>query len=440
MHNEQPILKQQLRSASTVFIDQYRLESNPFALHSARPYFASTAVRYTSLKVAQLLEGQIQCLFLSGAAGVGKTELVERQLQGSTEVSAIWINPGIESAAELLSSLLRTLGPGTIEGSTSELRHILHVFLQHQASQGRQSLVIADSLERQPLEVLRELETLCRVRLRKRPVIQFIMLTRNEDLVAHMLSDHDGGYLARAVHHRLTGFTVEETSSYIRTALQGAGCVWSEELFADTVMADIQAFTRGVVRDVDALCANALDALAEHSGNSVGQPRVTRGLLKDIAARLHMRYDAAALKMESADSLLPNAVQLTDPNDIKIEAAKLLVSSGGQAVAEITLNRPRMVLGRDHTCDISLNSSFVSRYQNLFMETEEGWMLIDLNSTTGCFVNGIKVSEHRLREGDLISVGRHQLRFAGPSMLSTGTSETGNRKISSIDTLMGSFS
>ena len=57
-------------------------------------------------------------------------------------------------------------------------------------------------------------------------------------------------------------------------------------------------------------------------------------------------------------------------------------------------------LGRDGGCDISLDSSYVSRYQNLFMETAEGWMLIDLNSTNGCFVNGRKVHEHRLRDGD----------------------------------------
>jgi pSer/pThr/pTyr-binding forkhead associated (FHA) protein len=78
------------------------------------------------------------------------------------------------------------------------------------------------------------------------------------------------------------------------------------------------------------------------------------------------------------------------------------------------LNRPRMVLGRDDSCDISLDSRYVSRYQNLFMETPEGWLLIDLSSTNGCFVNGRRVREHRLRDGDLIAVGHHQLRFSGP--------------------------
>ena len=73
-----------------------------------------------------------------------------------------------------------------------------------------------------------------------------------------------------------------------------------------------------------------------------------------------------------------------------------------------------MVLGRDESCDISLDSRYVSRFQNLFMETPEGWLLIDLSSTNGCFVNGRRIREHRLRDGDLIAVGHHQMRFAGP--------------------------
>jgi pSer/pThr/pTyr-binding forkhead associated (FHA) protein len=74
-----------------------------------------------------------------------------------------------------------------------------------------------------------------------------------------------------------------------------------------------------------------------------------------------------------------------------------------------------MVLGRDDSCDISLDSRYVSRFQNLFMETPEGWLLIDLSSTNGSFVNGRRVHEHRLRDGDLIAVGHHQMRFAGPA-------------------------
>jgi hypothetical protein len=196
--------------------------------------------------------------------------------------------------------------------------------------------------------------------------------------------------------------------------LRGAGCDWAEELVPDEVVTDIQAFTQGVVGDINAIASAALDALVARSPGSTRQPKVTRALLKEVGAQLNLRYDASAWT-QPVEQLSPEAVHVSDPNRLKLEAARLIVSSGRTVVAEVTLNRPRMVLGRDDSCDISLDSRYVSRFQNLFMETPDGWMLIDLSSTNGCFVNGRRVREHRLRDGDLIAVGHHQMRFTGPS-------------------------
>lgn len=396
-----------------MFIQQYRLEANPFAPDRAHPFFASHSARYTSLKLAQIVEGQIQCLFLSGPAGVGKTALVERYIRGVTQIDQCWIPPGLQHASALLKLLVKALGPGTVDGTPAELRRILEVYLRHQAGNGQQAVVVADNVETHSPEVLKEIENLSRLRLRNRPTVQFVLMTRNSDLIDTLISQHEGGYLARAVHYPLAGFTSEETTSYVRTVLTGAGCVWADELVGDEVALDIQAFTQGVVGDIDALCYETLEALAARTGDSTQQPRITRALLKDVGSRLHLRYDPNAWKRQPSNDVQPDAVQTSEHKELKINAARLLVSSGGQLVAEISLNRPRMVLGRDQSCDISLNSSFVSRYQNLFMETTEGWMLIDLNSTNGCFVNGRKIAEHRLRDGDLISVGHHQIRFSG---------------------------
>ena len=262
--------------------------------------------------------------------------------------------------------------------------------------------------------MLRELEGLAQARLRNRPVVQFLGLTRSEELVANLLPQYDGGPFARAAHQRLTGFTLDETRSYIWACLRGAGCDWAEELVPNDVALDIQAFTQGIVGDINALCSSALDAIAERSTGSNRQPKVTRAVLKEAGAKLNLRYDASAWT-QPVEELSPEAVHLTDPSRLQLEAARLIVSSGRTVVAEVALNRPRMVLGRDDSCDISLDSRYVSRYQNLFMETPEGWLLIDLGSTNGCFVNGRRIREHHLRDGDLIAVGHHQMRFTGPS-------------------------
>ena len=412
-----------------MFIQQYRLETNPFASERARPFFASHSVRHSSLKISQLLEGQIQCLFLSGSPGVGKSSLLERQMRGNAQVDQCWVPKGLQKASDLLAILVKSLGPGRIEGSAGELRKILEVYLTHQAGNGQQSIVVADDLETFSPQVLKEIEGLSRLRLRKRPVVQFLLATRNVELIEALIAQHEGGYLARAVHAQLAGFTLEETSAYVRATLKGAGCVWVEELISDEALADLQGFTKGVVRDINSLCGDALDILAKRSSDSTQQPKISRGLLKDVGARLHLRYDSTAIRLKPDGEVLPDAVKTIEHKELKIKAARLLVSSGGQPVAEIALNRPRMVLGRDQSCDISLNSSFVSRYQNLFMETTDGWVLIDLNSTNGCFVNGRKISEHRLRDGDLISVGSHQIRFSGSDADTGESSETSQTQL-----------
>jgi general secretion pathway protein A len=393
-----------------LFIEPYRLETNPFAADGIRPLFTSHSMRYVQLKLADLLEGRIQTLFLSGPAGVGKSTLVGQHLRGLKGVGLSWVKPGMIESGQLLTKLLKDIGPGDVPGSPQELRNILEVFLKHQTANGRLSLIVVDALERLAVPMIRELESLCRVRVRNRPIVHCIFLTRSEDLVRSLMAEQESTRLAPIVHQRLGGFTLEETTAYVRACLHGAGCSWVEELVPEEAIIDMLAFTQGIVGDVNALCRTALDDLAARSGSDYRQLRVTRTLLKDAGQRLHLRYDPSVWQQHVPEPLSPETIQVSDPNELRVEAARLIVTSGGESLAEIELHRPRLVLGRDDDCDIRLDGSYVSRYQNLFMETPSGWLLIDLNSTNGSFVNGRRVREHSLRDGDLIAVGQYQCR------------------------------
>lgn len=378
-----------------------------------RPLFVSQSMREVSTLIRKVGEGEIQTAVISGVAGVGKTTLLTQRIRGFKGVPMSWVSPDIDTPQKLLEKLVQEIGPGAVDGNCDELRNILDVFLTHQRKNDRLSVIIVDGLERHRTEVVAELRGLLQLRYKQRPVLQFIFLTRNDELVDEILSDHEGaGPYVRARHARLTGFGLEETRSYIRICLQGAGCEWANELVPDNVVIDIQALTQGVVGDINALCSMAMEQLAGQSQDPVKTPRLNTPVIKAVGRKLHLRHDPDKWAKTIDETLSPDAVRVSDSSQLKVEAARLIVSSGGQQLAEIALNRPRMILGRDAGCDISLDSTYLSRFQNLFMQTNSGWIIIDLNSTNGCFVNGRRVREHVLRDGDFISVGHHQLRFS----------------------------
>ena len=61
---------------------------------------------------------------------------------------------------------------------------------------------------------------------------------------------------------------------------------------------------------------------------------------------------------------------------------------------------------------MSVNDSNISRRHAEVRVTPTAYVVVDLGSTNGTMVNGVKIAgEQRLRDGDIISVGSTHLRF-----------------------------
>ena len=72
-------------------------------------------------------------------------------------------------------------------------------------------------------------------------------------------------------------------------------------------------------------------------------------------------------------------------------------------------------LGRDATCPIQIHDTEVSRQHAELRCGVDTFVLTDLNSSNGTYVNGQRVREHVLATGDQIQVGRTLMLFTGPS-------------------------
>jgi pSer/pThr/pTyr-binding forkhead associated (FHA) protein len=70
-----------------------------------------------------------------------------------------------------------------------------------------------------------------------------------------------------------------------------------------------------------------------------------------------------------------------------------------------------LLIGRSRGCDLQIPSSDASRRHAEIYRTEAGFMLRDLGSTNGTFVNGHAVKEHRLEPGDRIQISGSEITF-----------------------------
>jgi len=81
---------------------------------------------------------------------------------------------------------------------------------------------------------------------------------------------------------------------------------------------------------------------------------------------------------------------------------------------DVILKGARMVVGRLGECDICLADANVSREHAAFVAVQEGWAILDLDSTNGIFVNEHRVPKALLKDGDVVRIGLTTLVFNGP--------------------------
>ncbi len=88
-------------------------------------------------------------------------------------------------------------------------------------------------------------------------------------------------------------------------------------------------------------------------------------------------------------------------------AGSLVLSSGER----IALGDRPVVIGRLPECEVMLSDANVSRRHAEVRPSGDGWIVVDLGSTNGTRVNGVRVAEQRLAAGDVITFGATTATF-----------------------------
>ncbi len=91
--------------------------------------------------------------------------------------------------------------------------------------------------------------------------------------------------------------------------------------------------------------------------------------------------------------------------------AKLVLSMNSAVQGEYELNRERLTIGRKPENDIPIDNLAVSGKHALIITILDDSFLEDLGSTNGTYVNGKLIKKHALKNGDVITIGKHELKY-----------------------------
>jgi uncharacterized RDD family membrane protein YckC len=91
--------------------------------------------------------------------------------------------------------------------------------------------------------------------------------------------------------------------------------------------------------------------------------------------------------------------------------AKLVLNPNSSHWREIPLTRSLVSIGRDPSNDVVLTDAMVSRRHAVIEFRSSQYFIRDCNSSNGSLVNGDRVSEKNLRDGDLLAIGTARFLF-----------------------------
>jgi type II secretory pathway predicted ATPase ExeA len=425
-----------------MYIEQFKLKELPFRL-TPDPQFLYLSKNHARAKA--YMESTIWFtdgfVVITGEIGAGKTTLIETFLRElEKDVIVAQINQTQVSAIEFLQAVLVQFGYSPFKMKKAELIATLNTFLIEQYAEGRKVLLIVDEAQNLSLRVLEEVRMLSGVETTKEKVLRIILAGQPE--LNDKLDSPELVQLAQRVRLRfhLTALSETDLTAYVLHRLEVAGSA-GRRIFMDEVFPLLYKYTGGVPRLVNTLCEtammsaftserdyvtvddlqSAIDELqwVEFSARRKSAPASGRPLVPPSGQGYPFDpMTTGNLAQEEAVARQGNGVPLQQrPLHASDEVfAKIIVATEGQTSGELPLRLGRTVIGRTADNDLQIDSRFVSRHHCQIVTTRDSCVIEDLNSTNGILVKSKRVRHHNLNDGDVVTIGKHELIYVDERM------------------------
>lgn len=186
-------------------------------------------------------------------------------------------------------------------------------------------------------------------------------------------------------------------------------------------------FGRKLEREMDARRTVAVDGrtiVPNHFEFSISDPDAEQ--LTDLLTTLHRELADAArehARDESYGFVGPVQVVIAADPTVKqgvvVLRARFVEGEGGTRAGglrlptgdHVPLGEYVVTIGRQNDCTIVLADPNVSRHHAEVRPAADGFAIVDLGSTNGTKVNGERIIEHQLRDGDELMCGNTVMYF-----------------------------
>jgi chromosome segregation ATPase len=199
-----------------------------------------------------------------------------------------------------------------------------------------------------------------------------------------------------------------------------------QELIAEQLASDL-VDTRGYRVELEKMLAESEESSVSRIEKLEQQNRELLSALEDRDQKLETKSEAInclleelAKKSQQIDSIaeIENVIYEIDDRMServggveKDRVTRLLVGSLDGQELRFPLFKNRLTIGRTEQNDIQLKANYVSRRHAVVVTDRDAPRVIDWGSKNGVFVNGRRVTEHFLKNGDMLTIGTADFRY-----------------------------
>ena len=385
------------------YLDHFKLDEPPFRL-TPDPDFIYLSKQHGRAKsyMGSTIWFDDGFVIITGEVGSGKTTILQSfigELEKDT-VCAV-ISQTQLTPTQFLEATLHEFGFNPFNKSKVELIAMLNSFLLTQYADGKKVVLIVDEAQNLGWKVLEEIRLISGVESHKDKVLRIILVGQPE--LKKTVESPQLKQLMQRVRCRLhlDPLTEVETRKYVLHRLKVAGNKNSRLIHVDAFPM-VYKYTGGVPRLINTLCDTAfLCAFAEDK-----------------------RYICHADVMSAVDELgwqepepdtettaVPYLTRLASTPLSADSVMRIDVRKDGKVITEHYFGAGRISIGRSPNSDLCITSKYVSRLHAEIICTDSHCIVRDLESTNGVAIRGDRIRQYKLKDRDVISLGKFDLVY-----------------------------